>query len=95
VTFYHPSPLYHDPEYSHLFDPFKSARMTRAQFFVDHGLVNLDWKPLEIINSTRHWSALFSHQLDTGIWKGLLEISLHTLEEDAAALQHLKTLEKS
>jgi hypothetical protein len=94
VTFFHQSPLYNDPQYSHLFTPFKNARKTRAQFSVDHGFVNLAWSPLEIINSTRHWSALFSHQLDTGIWKGMLEISLHTLEEDAAALQHLKTLEK-
>lgn len=94
VTFYHPSPLYHDPAYADQFDPLKSAKMTRAQFCVDHGLVNLDWTPMEIIDWTRHWAALLSHQAETGIWKGMLEISLHTLQEDAAARQYLQTLEK-
>ena len=91
VTFFHPSPLYDDPDYFAHFAPLKNARVTREKFCVDHGVVNLNWNPMEIIDWTRHWSALFSHQADTGIWKGMLCISLHTLEEDSAARRILET----
>lgn len=93
VTFFHASRLYDDPAYTDQFKPLKSAKETRGLFSVDHGLVSLDWSPLEIIDSTRHWTAILSHQADTGIWKGLLKIRLCTLEEDAAALQHLNEQE--
>lgn len=65
---------------------------TKNSFHVDHQLVNLAWEQSIIVEHTRYWCGLFSHQRDTGIWKGMARIDLGTALEDNAAAQHLASL---
>ena len=55
--------------------------------------VLLTLPPEKMIDYTRFWCNLLSHQRETGIWKGMLKIDLDTATEDNAALLHLQTLE--
>ena len=41
--------------------------------------------PAYLIDQTKYWFGLFSHQRDTFLWKGMLEIPL-TDDTDVAAL---------
>jgi hypothetical protein len=95
VTFSKDSALLHDPAYTEQFRPIRTRKSTRATFSVDHALLNLEWPLLQVIDHTRHWGALLSHQREEGIWKGLLKIDLNTIEDDAAALSYLETLGRS
>jgi len=95
VTFCHPSPLFDDPQYADLANTVKNRKKTRQQFRVDHMPVLLTWPPELVIDHTRHWCGLLSHQRETGVWKGLLKIDLDTISEDNAALQHLQSMEKA
>ncbi len=95
VTFFHPSPHLENPEYADLADTIKNRKKTRTQFHVDHMPVLLSWPPELVIDHTRHWCSLLSHQRETGVWKGLLKIELNTISEDNAALQHLQSLEET
>jgi hypothetical protein len=93
VTFCHPSPLFAEPEFSDLVETLTSRKATRTQFQVDHMPVLLSWPTETVIDHTRHWCGLLSHQRETGVWKGLLRIDLNTIADDTAALQHLASLE--
>ncbi len=95
VTFCHPSPLFDDPQHAALVGTVKSRKKTRQQFHVDHMPVILSWPPETVIDHTRHWCGLLSHQRETGVWKGLLKLDLNTPSEDTAALQHLQSLEEA
>lgn len=89
VTFYQPSPLLDDPQFAELKARVDDFQSSRSNFRVDHSFVNLDWPLTDLINQTRHYAGLLSHQSETGVWKGMLEISLNTPEIDAQALAHL------
>lgn len=60
-----------------LFDP----ETTKTLYKCDAYFVDLRTHPVHIVNNTRYWFGLFSHQRDTYLWKGMLEIPL-TLEDD-------------
>jgi hypothetical protein len=45
--------------------------------------VDLDKKPFLIVDDTRYWFGLFSHQRVTSLWKGMLSVSLQS-DDDAA-----------
>lgn len=53
-----------------LFNPDDS----KEKFFCDAYFVDLTVNPIHIVNQTRYWFGLFSHQRDTFLWKGMLEI---------------------
>ncbi len=93
VTFCHPSPVIDEPEYADLTGTLTNRKKTRDQFRVDHMPVLLTLPPEKMIDYTRFWCNLLSHQSKTGVWKGMLKIELNTVAEDNAALQHLRTLE--
>lgn len=61
-----------------LFKPEDSKKL----FLCDAYFVDLNVHPVQIVNVTRYWFGLFSHQRDTFIWKGLLEIPL--TDDDSA-----------
>lgn len=70
---------------------FFDNRLSKADFFLDHFPVHLGAPGPALVENTRYWSGLFSHNRD-GIWKGMLRIELNTPVEDTAADQHLATL---
>ncbi len=94
VTFYHPAPAAFQAPPA-LLQILTSREGTKQQFHIDHLGVSLAWPPDIIINHTRYWCSLFSHQRETEIWKGILKIDLNTAAEDIAATQHLAALNQA
>ena len=78
-----------DEEHSALFDP----DVTKERFHV-HGFgVELNSPPYWLVKKTGYWQALFGHQRDTYVWKGILEIAMNP-GDDAAASRALDALEQ-
>lgn len=68
---------------SDVFDPDESkSRYFCDAYFVDLSLEN----PRYLINQTKYWFGLFSHQRDTFLWKGILEIPLTNDDSEVSAL---------
>ncbi len=95
VTFYKPSPLVRHPDYAELVKPLKNTKATRDRFLVDHSIVNLEMTVEKIINHTRHYAGLLSHESESGTWKGLLRIELNTAADDHEAMRRLTERERS
>lgn len=53
-----------------LFDP----DITKKHFKCDAYFVDLGAHPIQIVAHTRYWFGLFSHQRDTYLWKGMIEV---------------------
>lgn len=58
----------------------------RASFSLDAFLIDLDASGEAIVNNTRYWLGLFSHRRGDSLWKGMLQVRLEDLADDAAAL---------
>ena len=58
-------------------------------FKLDHFGVHLGSRSEALVDSTRYWTGLFSHNR-AGVWKGMLRIELNTPVEDTAAAALLK-----
>jgi hypothetical protein len=63
----------------HLFD----QDLTQADHKCDAYYVDLHLPPEFIVSTSRFWFGLFSHQRDTYVWKGLLELPLVANDDDA------------
>ena len=61
-----------------LFDPMK----TKATFGCDAYFVSLDIPPHLLVADTMYWHGLFSHQRVTSLWKGLIQVSLASDDDD-------------
>ena len=55
-----------------LFNPTDS----KSAFSCDAYFVDLSGHPVHVVNQTRYWFGLFSHQRDTYLWKGMLQVDL-------------------
>ncbi len=64
-----------------LFDP----ETTKKLYKCDAYFVDLFVHPVHIVNQTRYWFGLFSHQRDTYLWKGMIEVPLASEDEEVAA----------
>lgn len=66
-----------------LFDP----EVARDKFHCDAYFVDLSLgMPGYLIDQTKYWFGLFSHQRVSSVWKGMLEIPLTNDDSDVAAL---------
>ena len=70
----------------------KDHAATKSRYRVDHYLVPLADKPERLVDQTRFWFGLFSHQKATAVWKGMLQVDLMTDPVDTLARQHLESL---
>jgi len=91
VTFFHFAP----PRAAA--DPAVMARLqdhtaTKGHYRVDHYLVLLADLPERLVEQSRYWFGLFSHQRGTAIWKGMLQIDVMTEDDDNTARQALAAL---
>jgi hypothetical protein len=68
-----------------VFDP-SIAKLT---YRTDPYYVDAFFGPLYVIDQTAYWYGLFSHQRDTGLWKGILQVPLSPQSDDENALQLL------
>ncbi len=64
-----------------LFDPTQ----TKKQSLCDAYFVDLSTDPLFLVNQTRYWFGLFSHQRETFLWKGMLEVPIGADDADVCA----------
>jgi hypothetical protein len=64
-----------------LFDPEVAKKIYKCDaYFLD-----LRVHPIHVVNFTRYFFGLFSHQRETYLWKGMLEIPLDGEDHDVAA----------
>src|SRR5690625_4652366 len=60
-----------------------SSEQCKIDFACDAYLVDLSSTPEIIVSDARYWFGLFSHQRETSLWKGILQIDLDTHEDEA------------
>ena len=65
---------------------------TKARFHIDHFIHRLDAPGEALVGSSRYWFGLFSHQRDTAVWKGMLQLDLDPSAGDVAARDFLNRL---
>ena len=94
VTFYKPSPLLDDPLFTDHVNRVNNFDLSHRLFRVDHNYVNLELDLPSLVRNTRHYAALLSHQSETGLWKGMIQVNLNTPQDDATALQRLEEMER-
>ena len=55
----------------------------KAKFYCDAYFVDLNVHPIHLVNSTRYWFGLFSHQRESYLWKGMIEIAIQCSDDEA------------
>ncbi len=65
--------------------------LAKHKFHCDAYYVDLSLHPFHVVSNTRYWFGLFSHQRESYLWKGMVEIRI--LCDDEAALEILKEAE--
>ncbi len=68
-----------------LFDP----GVSKEKYCCDAYFVDLNTHPIHVVNSTKYWFGLFSHQRESYLWKGMIEIPIICDDNEA-----LKILQK-
>jgi len=71
-------------ENSDLFIPEQSKK----KYICDAYFVDLSTHPVHVVNNTKYWFGLFSHQRETYLWKGMIEIPI--LSDDDEAIKKLE-----
>jgi uncharacterized protein DUF6932 len=69
----------------HLF----SKSLAKSRYLCDVHFVDLGQPPTHVVGQARYWFGLFSHKRSTFQWKGMLELPLGTLADDANAAKIL------
>lgn len=64
---------------SNLFNP-KSAK---RDFLCDAYFVDLQKRPELLVDDTRYWFGMFSHQRETSLWKGMLQVPMQSNDDEA------------
>ena len=63
----------------------------KERYLVDHYMVDFAYCPLVTVEETRYWLQLFTHSKRT-VWKGIIQVQLHTPNEDNEAIKFLNSL---
>ncbi|MCR5887550.1 hypothetical protein LRS06_07120 [Hymenobacter sp. J193] len=66
------------------------SQAVKARFRCDAYSINLNEEPIDVVDQTRYWFGLFSHQRFTSFWKGMLAVELDA-QQDAAARGMIST----
>jgi hypothetical protein len=64
----------------------------KAEYKCDAYFVDLDKKAEFLVDDTRYWFGLFSHQRETSLWKGMLKVTMQS--DDIGALAVLDQIER-
>ena len=73
------------------FPEFADSILSKQNYFLDHYPFDAFYSPIATVEQTKYWVQLFSHNRDS-VWKGMLQIELNTINEDAQALQYLNSI---
>ncbi|MDN3563717.1 hypothetical protein QWZ14_04920 [Paeniroseomonas aquatica] len=63
--------------------------IVKAQYRLDAFPVDLDGSPEALVSSARYFLGLFSHRRGDDLWKGMLQVRMEDVADDAAALSRL------
>lgn len=63
--------------------------LVKAGYSLDAFPVDLDGSPEALVSSARYFLGLFSHRRGDDLWKGMLQVRLEDVTDDAAALAAL------
>ena len=66
-------------------DDIFDADAVKEAYKVDGYLIDLNAMPHLIVSNTVYWYGLFSHQRETSLWKGMLQIPLNDPDTDEVA----------
>jgi hypothetical protein len=66
-----------------------SHAQVKAAYKLDFFPIDLDGSAEGLVNLTRYWLGLFSHRRGDDLWKGMLQVRLEDITDDAAALAAL------
>ena len=55
----------------------------KLQYSCDAYFVDLNTHPIHVVSNTRYWFGLFSHQRESCLWKGMVEIPIVCGDEEA------------
>ncbi|TDA45929.1 DUF6932 family protein [Burkholderia pyrrocinia] len=92
VTFGH-APQFADPAAAHGWmtanDGVLNPRQTKQNYSCDAYFVDMEklqQRPHVLVERTRYWFGLFSHQRETALWKGMVQVPLSSDDDQAAEL---------
>lgn len=60
--------------------------LVKAEYSLDAFPVDLDGSPEALVSSARYFLGLFSHRRGDDLWKGMLQVRLEDVADDAGAL---------
>lgn len=63
---------------------FIDQALTKQIYKCDAYIIDMNEPVKSVVNSTRFWFGLFSHQRDTSLWKGMLSVELDTQQDISA-----------
>lgn len=66
-----------------------ARRRIKAKYNLDAFFVDLNGAPETIVNTSRYYLGLFSHRRGDDLWKGMLQVRMENVQDDAAALAAL------
>lgn len=55
----------------------------KKKYHCDAYFVDLNTHPIHVVSSTRYWFGLFSHQRESYLWKGMVEIPIECSDDEA------------
>jgi len=67
-------------------DQLFKPEISKRKFLCDAYFIDLHLPPHIIVNRTSFWYGLFSHQRESYLWKGMLEISMADDEDEIASI---------
>jgi hypothetical protein len=56
---------------------------SKEKYFCDAYFVDLNLNPMHIVSNTKYWFGLFSHQRESYLWKGMIEVPIQCADEEA------------
>lgn len=69
-------------EHQELFDSIRTSEMYK----VDAYYVDLNIRPDLVVANTTYWHGLFSHQRETALWKGMLQVPISNDDDGARVI---------
>jgi hypothetical protein len=63
--------------------------IVKEEYKLDAFPVDLEGSPEALVSSTRYFLGLFSHRRGDDVWKGMLQVRLEDIADDAAAISAL------
>lgn len=69
------------------FDP----GLCKKAYCCDAYYVDLNIPPMQIVSNTRYWFGLFSHQRESYLWKGMIEIPIQCADDEALRILERET----